>query len=145
MAAACAEIQSSIQVGESTLFGQMIAYLKKGEILLADRGFCSFHAFGKMSQVGVDALMRLNGVRRVDFRKSKKLGLNDRLLTWKKPVKHPKGCTQQEFVALPTTMILRHVRLTASARGHRTQTVTLATTLLDPVVYPLQPLGELYL
>ena len=98
-----------------------------------------------MSQVGVDALMRLNGVRRVDFRKSKKLGLNDRLLTWKKPVKHPKGCTQQEFVALPTTMILRHVWLTASARGHRTQTVTLATTLLDPVVYPLQPLGELYL
>ena len=76
----------------------MIAYLKKGEILLADRGFCSFHAFGKMSQVGVDALMRLNDVRRVDL-----------------------------------------------ARRHRTQTVTLATTLLDPVVYPLQPLGELYL
>ena len=42
-------------------------------------------------------------------------------------------------------MILRHVRLTASARGHRTQTITLVTTLLDPVAYPLQQLGELYL
>jgi hypothetical protein len=40
-----------------------MALLKNGEILLADRGFCSFHAFWKMSQVGVDALMRLNGVR----------------------------------------------------------------------------------
>ena len=137
--------KSSIQVGESTLFGQMIGYLKKGEIVLAERGFCSFHAFWKMSQVGVDALMRLNGVRKVDFRKGKKLGPNDRLLTWKKPVKCPKGCTQEEFDALPATMILRHVRLTASARGHRTQTVTLVTTLLDPVVYPLQQLGELYL
>lgn len=38
------------------------------EILLADRGFCSFHAFWKMSQAGIDALMRLNGVRKVDFR-----------------------------------------------------------------------------
>ena len=41
-------------------------------------------------------------------------------------------------------MTLRHVRITASARGHRTQTITLVTTLLDPVAYSLQQLGELY-
>jgi hypothetical protein len=62
-----------------------------------------------------------------------------------KASKCPKGCTQEEFDALPATMILRHVRLTASARGHLTQTITLVTTLLDPVAYPLQQLGELYL
>lgn len=137
--------KSSIHVHESILFGQLMALLKKGEILLADRGFCSFHAFWKMSQAGIDALMRLNGVRKVDFRKGKKLGPNDRLITWKKPAQRPKGCTQEEFDALPATMILRHVRLTASARGHRTQTITLVTTLIDPVTYPLQQLGELYL
>lgn len=42
-------------------------------------------------------------------------------------------------------MTLRHVRLTASARGHRSQTITLVTTLLDPVAYPLPQLGALYL
>ena len=89
--------------------------------------------------------MRLNGVRKVDFRKGKKLGPNDRLIAWKKPAKRPKGCTQEEFDALPASVTLRHVRLTVSARRHRTQTITLVTTLLDPVAYPLQQLGELYL
>ena len=42
-------------------------------------------------------------------------------------------------------MILRHVRLIASARAHRTQTITSVTTLLDPVAYPLHKLGQLYL
>ena len=130
--------KSSIHVHESILFGQLMSILKIGDIVLADRGFCSFHAFWKMSQAGIDALMRLNGVRKVDFRKGKKLGPNDRLIAWKKPAQRPKGCTQEEYDALPASMILRHIRLTVSARGHRTQTITLVTTLLDPVAYPLQ-------
>lgn len=137
--------KSSIHVHESILFGQLMGILKKGDIVLADRGFGSFHAFSKMSQAGIDALMRLNGVRKVDFRKGRKLGPNDRLIAWKKPAQRPKGCTQEEFDALPASMTLRHVRLTVSARGHRTQTITLVTTLLDPVAYPLPQLGELYL
>jgi hypothetical protein len=137
--------KSSIHVHESILFGQLISTLEKGDIALADRGFCSFHAFWNMSKSGIDALMRLNGIRKVDFRKGVKLGPNDRLLTWKKPAQRPKGCTQEEFDALPVSMTLRHVRLIVSARGHRTQTITLVTTLLDPAAYPLQQLGELYL
>jgi hypothetical protein len=137
--------KSSIHVHESILFGQLMSTLEKGDITLADRGFCSFHAFWKMSQVGVDALMRLNGVRKVDFRKGVKLGPNDRLITWKKPAQRPKGCTQEQYDALPASMTLRHVRLTVSARGHRCQTITLVTTLLDPAAYPLQQVGELYL
>jgi hypothetical protein len=137
--------RSSIHVHESILFGQLMATLKKGDIVLADRGFGSFHAFWNLSQAGVDALMRLNGARKVDFRKGVKLGPDDRLIAWKKPAQRPKGCTQEQYDALPASMILRHVRLTVSSRGHRTQTITLVTTLLDPVAYPLPQLGELYL
>ena len=97
-----------------------------------------------MSQSGIDALMRLNGVRKVDFRKGVKLGPNDRLLTWKKPAQRPKGCSQEEYDALPASMTLRHVRLSVAARGHRTQTITLVTTLLDPLAYTTEQLGELY-
>lgn len=135
---------SSIRVHESILFGQLISGMVKGDIALADRGFCSFHSIWKMSQSGIDALMRLNGIRKVDFRKGVKLGPNDRLLTWKKPAQRPKGCTQEEYDALPASMTLRHVRLSVAARGHRTQTITLVTTLLDPISYPLEQLGELY-
>jgi hypothetical protein len=126
------------------LFGRLMDLLEKGDIALADRGFCSFHAFWRMSGAGVDALMRLNGVRKVDFRKGTKLGPNDRLITWKKPAQRPKSCTQEDFDALPATMILRHVKLVVSARGHRSQTIVLVTTLLDPVAYPIEALGQLY-
>ncbi len=136
--------QSSTRVHESMLLGQLMSRLEKGDIVLADRGFCAFHAFRKMSQSGIDALMRLNGVRKVDFRKGIKLGPGDRLLTWRKPAQRPKGCTPEEYDALPATMILRHLKLTVSARGHRTQTIVLVTTLLDPVAYPAKDLGGLY-
>ncbi len=63
--------RSSIHVHESILFGQLMGILKKGDIALADRGFCSFHAFWKLSQASVDALVRFNATRKVDFRKGK--------------------------------------------------------------------------
>ena len=136
--------KSSIHVHESILLGRLMPALEKGDVLLADRGFCSFRAFHHLAQAGVDALMRLNGARKVDFRKGKKLGPNDRLIQWKKPAIRPKGCTPEEFDALPDTLTLRHVRLIVSARGMRTQTITLVTTLLDAVAYPREQLGELY-
>lgn len=137
-------VKSSIHVHESMLFGRLMDLLEKGDIALADRAFGTFHAFHRMSAAGVDALMRLNGVRKVDFRTGVKLGANDRLITWKKPAQRPKSCTQEDYNALPATMTLRHVKIVASARGHRTQTVVLVTTLLDPVAYPIKALGELY-
>jgi hypothetical protein len=136
--------KSSIHVHESMLFGRLMGQLKAGDIALADRGFCSFNSFWRMSAAGVDALMRLNGVRKVDFRKGVKLGPNDRLITWKKPAQRPKSCTQEDFDALPASMILRHVKLVVSARGHRSQTIVLVTTLTDPLAYPIEALGELY-
>ena len=137
--------KSSIRVHESILFNQLIPAMKKGDVVLADRGFCSFHTFWKLSETGIDSLMRLNAIRKVDFDKGCKLGTNDRLLTWKKPAQRPKGCTEEEYRNLPPTMTLRHVRLEISSRGHRTQTITLVTTLVDPTAYPIQALGELYL
>ena len=136
--------KSSLHIHESMLFGHLMALLEKGDIALADRGFCSFHTFWRLSSAGVDALMRLNGTRKVDFRKGTRLGPGDRLLTWKKPAIPPKSCTREEYDALPATMTLRHVKLVVSARGYRTQTIVLVTTLLDPVAYPVEALGELY-
>lgn len=137
--------KSSIHVHESILFAGMMHLLKKGDLILADRGFCSFLAFWQLSQRGVDALMRLHSARKPDFRKGVRLGPDDRLITWSKPTKRPKAVSKEEFAALPKSITLRHVRLRVSARGHRTQTIWLVTSLLDPVAYPIAALGELYL
>jgi len=137
--------KSSVHVSESILFGQLIPKFDKGDIALTDRGFGSYHAFSHMADAGVDAVIRLNGVRKVDLEKGQKIGHNDWLVTWKKPVQRPKGCTPEQYAALPATMILRHVKLTVSARGNRSQTLIIVTTLLDPIAYPAEKIGELYL
>ena len=136
--------KSNIHVSESILFGQLIPKFDKGDIALTDRGFGSYHAFSHMTDAGVDAVIRLNGARKVDLEKGKKIGHNDWLVTWKKPIQRPKGCTPEQYAALPATMILRHVKLTVSARGHRSQTLIIVTTLLDPIAYPAEKIGELY-
>ena len=134
----------NIHVHESVIFRRLPGFLEQGDILLADRGFCSYNSFWQMSRAGVDALMRLSAVRKVDFRKGTKLGKGDRLITWTKPAQRPKGCSQEDFDSLPKTMTLRHVKLVVAARGHRTQVICLVTTLLDPLAYPIKSLGELY-
>jgi len=136
--------KSNLHVHESLVFRDMMDLLQKGDVLLADRGFCSFLAFWQLSQSGVDALMRLHHARKPDFRKGTRLGPDERLITWAKPAKCPKGIADEEFATLPDSLTLRHVRLRVSARGHRTQIVWLVTTLLDSNAYPIESLGELY-
>lgn len=136
--------KANLHVHESLLFRNMIGFLQKGDLLLADRGFCSFLSFFLLSGQGVDALMRLHQARKPDFRKCFKLGPNDRLMTWTKPAQCPKNYPAQDFANLPETLSLRLVRLQIAARGHRTQTIWLVTSLLDPQEYPPEALGELY-
>jgi len=93
------------------------------------------------------AYMRLHHARKPrqpDFRKGTRLGPDERLITWAKPAKCPKGVSEDDFAQLPDSLTLRHVRLRVSARGHRTQTVWLVTSLLDTSAYPIDSLGELY-
>lgn len=136
--------KGNLRVHESLLFRGMIHLLQKGDVLLADRGFCSFLAFWQLGQIGVDALMRLHQARKPDFRKGRRLGPDQRLITWTKPTACPKGLSAEDFAQLPDSLTLRHVRLQVRARGHRTQTIWLVTSLLDPVAYPIDALGELY-
>jgi hypothetical protein len=88
--------------------------------------------------------MRLHQRRRVDFRRGKRLGKDDILLNWTKPAQRPETLTAEEFRALPTTLTVRQIRLTPNIKGFRVRTIILVTTLLDPIAFPAEALGELY-
>jgi hypothetical protein len=87
--------------------------------------------------------MRLHQKRRADFRTGQKLGPDDRLVTWSKPAQRTEAWSVAEFAALPETLTLRMVRLRVAAKGFRTRTVVLMTTLLDAQTYPADALREL--
>ena len=125
----------SLHVHESLLFRQLWDKLKQGDVMLADRGFCSYAALASLVQRGVDSVMRLHQKRRADFRSGRMLGPDDRLVTWSKPAQRTEAWSVAEFAALPETLTLRMIRLQVAAKGFRTRTVVLMTTLLDAEVW----------
>jgi len=129
---------------EALLVRRLWQFLGAGDILLADRGFCSFVGLHAILRQGADAVLRLHQARPVDFRRGRRLGRHDRLVTWVKPLQRTKAWSQEEFAALPPTLTLRLLRYQIAVAGFRSSEVVLVTTLLDPTAYPLEDLAELY-
>ena len=115
-----------------------------GDIMLADRGFCSYAEMGLFSKRGVDVVMRLHQARKPDFRRGRVVGISDHIVTWEKPIQRPSGLRKKDFKSLPSAMEVREVRYDLVANGFRPLSITLATTLLDPGKYPAEDLAALY-
>jgi hypothetical protein len=137
-------VHGTLRVHESQLFRHLWPHLNPSDVLLADRGFCSFFSLSSLQERGVDCLMRLHQRRRVDFRGGKRLGPEDIVLNWTKPAQRPETLSAQEFSALPDSLTVRQIRLHPNIKGFRVRTIVLVTTLLDPIAFPAQALGELY-
>ena len=124
---------------------QLWPRLQAGDIILADRGFCSFADLAQLQAAGSDVVMRLHQARKTDFRRGKRLGPNDRLVVWNKPLQPTPNVTKEELKALPNTLQLRLVRYRIQIPGCRCQEVILVTTLLDAQRFGATQLAQLYL
>ena len=138
-------VHGPVRLSEVPLFRQLWGHLSPGEVVLADRGFCSFGCLAALQQLGIDSVMRLHQARRLNWRRGRRLGKADRLVAWTKPRRRPRLLSAEEFAALPATLQVRQVRLQARLKGFRTRTLVVVTTLVDPVAYPPEALAALYL
>jgi hypothetical protein len=128
-----------------TLARRLWHLLQPGEILLADRGFCSYLDIAQLLGRGVDCVMRLHqGRGKPDFRRGRRLGQNDRIVVWHKPPQRLPHWSKEEYDQLPKTLTLRILRYEITVPGFRSKEVILLTTLLDPQLYPAQELEKLY-
>ena len=132
--------------------------LGPGDLLVGDRGFCSFAHLALLQLRRVAGLFRVHQKQVVDFRPHRKaggegrpksvfvkrLGKWDQLVDWVKPKERPGWMTAAQYAALPATVRVREVRYRIPRRGQRTLCVTVATTLLDPLLYPKDAVCELY-
>ena len=137
---ACGTLRDS----EKVLWPRLWHRLDPGDVLLADRGFCSFANMWLLLQRGVDSLIRLNEHRSTGVINKRRLGRRDWLVDWVRSGPCPKWLEPEIWREMPERMTLRHVTFTVPIRGFRTQTITIATTLLDPVEFPACDLAELF-
>ena len=75
---------------------------------------------------------------------ARRIGLSDWIATWTRPIQRPDYVEQKEWDALPEYIQVRIFRVPLKQNGFRTQTLWIATTLLDPVAYPAKRIAELY-
>jgi hypothetical protein len=132
-------------VHERKLSRKLFAFFLPDDIALTDRGFCSYVDIALLLRAGVDTVMRLHQARPSDLRKGKRLGPNDRLVTWQKPKQRPRVCTAADWRHVPDTLTLRLVYVSVDVPGWRTQSVVVVTTLTDPIRYPAAEIARLYL
>ena len=141
--------------------------LQEGDVLVADRGLCSYAHLALLVQAGVHAVLRVGARQIVDFtpgrpfvkpsvrrtpavkgiprsRWLKALGSYDQLVVWLKPKTCPTWLTREALAALPDSLVLREVRYDIGTPGFRTRQITLVTTLLDAEIYRVADLAELY-
>jgi Transposase DDE domain len=121
---------SGKQTGETALFHTLQDNLEAGDILLADRYYSSYWEVAFVRQRGADMVCRLHQRRRVDFRRGRRLGPDDHVVTWRRPTR-PDWLDEATYAALPDTLTIREVRVRVAIAGFRTKVLDVATTLLD--------------
>jgi hypothetical protein len=137
-------------------------HLQPGDVVLGDRGFCSYAHLAALRQHGVFVVFRLHQKQIVDFRPYRpaarpgrekgrpraiwlaRCGHHDQLVLWPRPQNVSRTMTPAQHAALPQYVVVRELRYRVRTPGFRTRQVTLATTLLDPERYPAAALAELY-
>jgi hypothetical protein len=131
------------ETGETALLRHLHDHFVPGDVLLGDRCFCSFFEIALLQERGVDAVLRLHQRRRADFRRGRRLGRHDHVVTWDKP-QRPAWMDEATYQRLPSFLTLRELRVEVPRRRYRTRVITVVTTLLDPSAYPKADVAELY-
>jgi hypothetical protein len=129
---------------ELTLVRPLYATVPQGALMVGDAIFGSYADVWLLRGCGIDGLFQIQGARKTDFRKGKKLGKDDHLVTWTKPKHRPQGLPQEVFDQLPPTLTVREFRYRLQRKGFCTEAFTLVTTLTDPNLYPKEELTALF-
>ena len=65
-------VHGPVRVHAAQLFRHLWSHLTHGDVLLADRGFCSFGLLAALQQRGIDSLSRLHQARSVNWRRGQR-------------------------------------------------------------------------
>jgi len=127
--------------GEVSLFRQLWHHLRPGDVLLADRVFCSWAEMAVLLGRGVDLILTKNRSRKTDFRTGVRLGPKDHLVRWPKPAKRPDWVDAAAWQALPAELVLREAEV-LKRRGPKRPAVVAVSSLLDARAWPREAFRE---
>jgi len=146
----------------------MHRHLAAGDIVLGDDVFSGYAHLALVLRHNLHAIVPVHHKRIVDFtpdrehvprhrnskpssrgkvrsRIVKVLGKDDQLVEYFKPISPSPWISPQQWDELAPSIVVREIRRTIQRDGFRPITVTIVTTLLDPMTYPADELIDLRL
>jgi hypothetical protein len=131
------------ETGENALLRDMLAGFDENDVVVFDRYYGSFMMLAMLSLGGTHVCARLHQRRDSDFRRGRRLGPCDHVITWSRPVR-PAWMSEAQYAQIPQTLTLRELRFDLSVPGRRSEAITVVTTLMDSKAYPKQDIAALY-
>jgi len=137
-----------------------------GDVLVGDRAYCSYAHLALLLTRNLHGVFRMHQRQIISFRPGRRcarqcpkhqrrgrptsqwvqcLGRHDQLVRWFKPGQRPDWMNQEDYAALPPSLLLRELRYPVRHKGFRSKVITLVTTLADSNTYPAAELAEQYL
>ena len=131
------------QTGEPALLRGMLDTFEENNIAVFDRYYCSYMMLAMLINNDTHACARLHQNRISDFRRGRRLGPDDHLVTWYRPSR-PNWMSSEQYETIPEKLELRELRFDITEPGRRVETITVITTLTDPEEYSKEDIAELY-
>lgn len=119
---------------EQALFRELLGSLAAGDVVIADRYYCTYWTLALLGARGVDMLSRQHARRLIDFRRGERLGRADHIVQWERP-QRPGWMDEQTYARIPPRLRVRETRV----KGW-----VLVSTMLDAREASVAELDRLY-
>jgi hypothetical protein len=131
------------ETGETALLRRLLAEVDSGDVLLADRFYCTYWLVALAQARGIDVVFRMHHRRAYDFRRGERLGSEDHVVVWQRP-ECPEWMEAETYATIPATLTVRELKVRIATPGCRTQVLVVVTTLTDAAAYWKEEMAELY-
>ena len=128
------------KTGEVSLFREKHKDFEKGDIVVADSNFESFHDAALLIRRGVHMVCCINGTRNSPFEGACET-VEDLIVELRKPKFDPSRFTRKEWNALPKRILYRMIRYQVAGCE---APITIVTTLTDRQRFSAEDIAELY-
>jgi len=134
---------------DATVAPQLLHCIDPNDLIMADRAFSSYEYIARITKERkAHVLMRLHQARhrKLDWRKGKRVGANQRIVTWSKPKQQSakSELTKKQWNELPDEMSIRLIKVKYTDRYGNKRNLVVVTDLLDNKQYSGKELGDLY-
>lgn len=118
------------ETGETALLRQIIGCFSKGDVAVADRFYGNYWMIVLLMRAGVEVCFRKHQKRHTDFRRGRRLGKDDHVVSWDRPGRPP-WMSKEMYDTMPKSIELREIRYVITKPGRKQDPFVIVTTMTD--------------